>query len=133
MGRETRNKILFSAYARLPEGTCGAEVVKTIGIVVVVDINDGGRIIDAECTLPTGVARKLIAELLIGRSLAANPEQLVSQIAAVFQDSSLRAVIAAVRTLYNRYASHIQAAEARPAITMLPERRFEGPDATAAS
>ncbi len=133
MGRETRNKILFSAYARLPEGTCGAEVVKTIGVVVVVDINDGGRILDAECTLPTGVARKLIAELLIGRSLAAGQEQLVSQIAAVFQDSSLRAVIAAVRTLYNRYASHIQATETRPAIAVLPERRFEGQDATAAS
>lgn len=133
MGRETRNKVLFSGYARLPEGTCGAEVNKTIGIVVVVDMNDGGRIIDAECTLSTGVARKLIAELLIGRSLAAGPEQLVSQIAAAFQDSSLRAVIAAVRTVYNRYASHIQATESRLAIPVLPERRYEDQDATAAS
>lgn len=133
MGRETRNKVLFSAYARLPEGTCGAEVVKTIGIVVVVDTNDSGRILDAECTLPTGVARKIIAELLIGQSLAASPEKLISQIAAVFQDSSLRAVIAAVRTLYNRYASHINATESRSTIAVLPERRYEGPDATAAS
>ncbi len=133
MGRETRNKILFSGYARLPEGTCGAEVVKTIGIVVVVDMNDGGRVLDAECTLPTGVARKLIAEILIGRSLAAGPEQLVSQIAAVFQDSSLRAVIAAVRTVCHRYASHIQASESHIAIPVFPERRYEGRDATAAS
>lgn len=133
MGREPRSKILFSGYARLPEGTCGAEVVKTIGIIVVVDMNDSGRILDAECTLPTGVARKLIAELLIGQSLAAGPEKLVSQIAAVFQDGSLRAVIAAVRTVYNRYASHIQATESRLAIPVLPERRYEGRDATAAS
>lgn len=131
MGKEIRNKVLFSGYAKLPEGICGAEVIKTIGVVVVVDMDDDGRIIDAECTLPTGVARRLIAETLIGQSLGAGPERFVSQLANAFQDSSLRAVIAAVRILFSRYASYVQAQRARLTIPVLPERRYDDRDATA--
>ncbi|HWQ62091.1 MAG TPA: DUF3870 domain-containing protein, partial [Negativicutes bacterium] len=63
MGKENRNKVLFSGYAKLPEGTCGAEVAKVVGVVVIVDMAADGRVLDAECTLPTAVARKLIAEI----------------------------------------------------------------------
>ncbi len=131
MGREKRNKVLFSGYARLPDGTCGAEVIKIIGVVVVVDMDDDGRILDAECTLPTGVARKLVAEILIGQSLARDQEKLLAQLATVFQDSSLRALISAIRALYNRYASHIEVQQARLTIPVLPDRRYDNRDATA--
>jgi hypothetical protein len=71
VGKEVKNKVLFSGYAKLPEGNCGADGEKIVGIVVVADMAADGRILDVDCTLPTVVARKLIAEILIGHPLAA--------------------------------------------------------------
>lgn len=132
MGKENRNnKVLFSGYAKLHEGTYGAEVNKTIGVVVIVDMSADGRVIDAECTLPTAVARKLVAEILIGHPLAAGPERLVAEIAAAFQDSAMRPLIAAIRIVCSRYANHVRGERTPHTIPLLPELRYGNRDATA--
>lgn len=132
MGKENRNnKVLFSGYAKLPEGTSGAEVNSIVGVVVIVDMNADGRILDAECTLPTAVARKLVAEILIGHPLAAGPERLVAEIAAAFQDSAVRPLVAAVRIVCSRYANHVRAERIPHTIPLLPDLRYGSRDATA--
>ncbi len=131
MGKENGNKVLFSGYAKLPESTCGAEVTKAVGIVVVVDMAADGRVIEAECTLPTAVANKLVAEILVGHPLAAGPERPVAEISAAFQDSAMRALITAVRIVCSLYANHVQAQGKKHMIPLLQELRYDRRDATA--
>lgn len=82
------------------------EVFHVMALVVVVDINTG-KIIDAECTLSTRLSERFTASLLRGRNLA-DIQELVQEIAVVYQGNTKKTIIAAVRSLHDKYVKFLR-------------------------
>ena len=97
--------VLFSGYAKLPVGITASEMYKVIGLVLVVD-EESGEILDADCTLATEVARKHVAKLIVGYSLNQSPEKLVRAVDQAYQGSAKKAIITAIRIIYDKYRSY---------------------------
>lgn len=96
------NLILFSGYAKLPTGITAGELYKTIGLIVIVDVKTG-EIVQADCTLATELASRHVADALIGHYLNAGPEELCRRIDRVYQGSAKKAIITALRIIYDKY------------------------------
>lgn len=96
--------VLFSGYAKLPTGITASEMYKVIGLILVIDI-DTGEIIEADCTLATHVARRHVSEMLAGQSLKNGPDQALRLIDQVYQGSAKKAIITALRIIYDKYRS----------------------------
>lgn len=97
-------RILFSGYAKLPAGITASEVYKVIGVVVTID-EDTETILEADCTLTTELARKHLSSILVGKSIA-NPESLVKVVDKTYQGSAKKAIITAIRIIYDKYRSY---------------------------
>ena len=104
MDTKQGKRILFSGYAKLPTGITASEIYKVIGVVLVID-EESGNILEADCTLATAVARNHVSEMLVGRSIT-NPENLVRIIDKTYQGSAKKAVITAIRIIYDKYRSY---------------------------
>ncbi|HWR43077.1 DUF3870 domain-containing protein [Sporomusa sp.] len=96
--------ILFSGYAKLPTGITASEIYKVIGVVLLVD-EDTGKIIEADCTLATAVARNHVSSILVGK-LITNPDNLVRIVDATYQGSAKKAIITAIRIIYDKFRSY---------------------------
>lgn len=97
-------RILFSGYAKLPTGITASEIYKVIGVVLSID-EDTGNIIEADCTLATAVARNHVSSILVGNSII-NPEHLVKIVDKTYQGSAKKAIITAIRIIYDKYRSY---------------------------
>lgn len=104
MPKEFGRYILFSGYAKLPTGITAMELYRVVGLVILVDM-ETETILEADCTLATGVARKHVAKTLNGQSLKGGPEPLVKLIDQVYQGSAKKAIITAIRISYDKYRS----------------------------
>lgn len=100
-----RDGVIFSAYAKLPAGITAYEAHKVIGVIVVIDVHTG-KVLQAECTLATRVASDFIAQLLVGYNFNDGLEDLYNTIDKHHQGSSKKAVLTAVRMLYDKYISY---------------------------
>lgn len=98
-------QVLFSGYAKLPTGITASEMYKVIGLVVIIEV-DTGEILEADCTLATQVARKCVAEVLVGQTLKNGPDQALRLIDQVYQGSAKKAIITALRIIYDKYRSY---------------------------
>lgn len=98
-------RVLFSGYAKLPAGITASEIYKIVGITVIIDISTG-TIVDADCTLATQVARHHVATALIGYSLQDGPDELIHIIEQIYQGSAKKAIITALRIIYDKYRSY---------------------------
>ncbi|HWR40385.1 MAG TPA: DUF3870 domain-containing protein [Patescibacteria group bacterium] len=105
MGKQPGRRVLFSGYAKLPTGITASEMYKVIGLVVVVD-EESGEILEADCTLATEVARRHVSGLIEGHSLNQSPEKLVRMVDLAYQGSAKKAIITAVRIIYDKYRSY---------------------------
>ncbi len=99
-------QVLFSGYAKLPAGITASEMYKVIGLVVVIDV-DSGEILEADCTLATELARRCVATALIGQTLQHGPDQAVRILDQVYQGSAKKAIITAIRIIYDKYHSYM--------------------------
>lgn len=97
-------RILFSGYAKLPTGITASEIYKVIGVVLSID-EDTGNIVEADCTLATAVARKHVSSILVGNSIT-NPDHLVRIVDKTYQGSAKKAIITAIRIIYDKYRSY---------------------------
>ncbi len=61
-------EIFISGYAKLPIGTTAEELYKVIAVGISVDKNTG-KILEADCSLVTKVAKEHVRRILIGRNL----------------------------------------------------------------
>lgn len=104
MEKIQRKHILFSGYAKLPTGITASEIYKVIGVVLLID-EDTGNILEADCTLATAVARNHVSSILIGRSIT-NPENLVRIVDTTYHGSAKKAIITAIRIIYDKYRSY---------------------------
>ncbi len=97
-------RILFSGYAKLPTGITASEIYKVIGVILSID-EDTGIIMEADCTLATEVARNHVSSILIGKSIT-NPDNLVRIVDKTYQGSAKKAIITAIRIIYDKYRSY---------------------------
>ncbi len=104
MPKAIGRRVLFSGYAKLPTGITATELYRVIGLVILVDM-ETETILEADCTLATQVARKHVAETLIGQSLKNGPEPLVRLVDQVYQGSAKKAIITALRIAFDKYRS----------------------------
>lgn len=107
MEKETNRLVLFSGYAKLPTGITASEMYKVIGVIVLIDVVTG-EIVEADCTLATQLARKHVSAALVGQSLKNGPDQALRTIDRVYQGSAKRAIITAIRIIYDKYRSYTE-------------------------
>ena len=104
MENNKNKRILFSGYAKVPTGITASEVYKVIGVVLIID-EDTETILEADCTLTTAVARNYVSSILVGKSIA-DPESLVRIVDKTYQGSAKKAIITALRIIYDKYRSY---------------------------
>lgn len=97
--------ILFSGYAKLPTGITASEMYKVVGVILTVDV-DTGLIVEADCTLATRLARKHVSTILVGKSLKHGPDQILHLVDQTYQGSAKKAIITALRIIYDKYRGH---------------------------
>ena len=107
MVKQTGKRVLFSGYAKLPTGIIASEMYKVIGVIVVIDI-DSGTIVEADCTLATQVARTHVSNALLGYNLKDGPEMLLKRIDQVYQGTAKKAILTAIRIIYDKYRSYVE-------------------------
>ena len=100
------NQVLFSGYARLPSGTVASEMFGVMALVILVNIKTG-EIIEAECTLSTRMAERLVAKILVGRNLKSGPQEIIELINHVYQGTAKKAIITALRNVYDKYQAFV--------------------------
>lgn len=61
-------EIFISGYAKLPGGTTAEELYKVVAVGFSIDKNTG-RILDADCSLVTRVAREHVRKILVGKNI----------------------------------------------------------------
>lgn len=98
-------RVLFSGYAKVPTGITASELYKVIGVVAVIDA-DSGEIVEADCTMATSLARRFVADALTGQSIQYGPEKAIAIIDQVYHGSAKKAIITALRIIYDKYRSY---------------------------
>ncbi|EGO62097.1 DUF3870 domain-containing protein [Acetonema longum] len=105
MDKPEDNIILFSGYAKLPTGITASEMYKVIGVVVLIDV-EKEIITEADCTLATKLANRHISSALIGCTMKDGPDPLVRLVDQIYQGSAKKAIITALRIIYDKYRSY---------------------------
>jgi len=106
MNKPENKLVLFSGYAKLPAGITASEMYKVIGVVVLIDVQTG-EIVEADCTLATHVARKTVCAAIVGQSLKNGPDKILRQIDQLYQGSAKKAIITAIRIIYDKYRTYM--------------------------
>ncbi len=105
MDNTKENLVLFSGYAKLPTGITASEMYKVIGIIVVVDV-ETGKIVEADCTLATELARRHVSTAIVGYDLNLGAELLQQKLDHIYQGSAKKAVTTVLRIIYDKYRSY---------------------------
>jgi hypothetical protein len=112
----TAPTIFVTGYAKLPAGITASELSKMLGIALEIDPADG-RVVRADCTLVTRLAKEFFAGLVEGRHLPGEIDEVVRGIEARYFGSAQKPLIAALRVALERYEARSPAppGTARPA------------------
>ncbi len=102
-----QQRILFSGYAKLPTGITASDISSVVGVMAVIDV-EKGIIVEADCTLATELARRHVAAAIGGYSLHDGIEPLVQIIDRIYQGNAKRAIITALRIIYDKYRSFLE-------------------------
>jgi len=96
-----KGRVFITGYAKLPEGITAKELYNVIAIGVVVD-RFSSKILEAEATLSTSIAKKFVSELLVGEELNCI-ESIEDKIRIFYHGSAKKAILSAIRICYQRY------------------------------
>ena len=108
-GRETmreRNTVLLSGYAKLPTNITAEMVYEVLAVAVLFD-RRSGIILEAEASMVTNIARKFIAELLVGYNLNDGPDELMEDFETYYHGNAKRALETAIRMIFSKYQEYI--------------------------
>lgn len=97
--------VLFSGYAKLPTGITASELYKIIGLIILVDM-ETGEITEVDCTLATQLARRHVSAALVGHMITDGPEHLAQVIDKIYQGNAKKAIITALRIIYDKYRNY---------------------------
>ncbi len=100
--------IFLTGYARLPAGITASKISDVVGVGVELDPKSG-KIVNAECTLSTGLARDFFHRLVVGRSLDTDFAGLVKTIERRYHGSAQKALVTALKTVLEKYQSYRRA------------------------
>jgi hypothetical protein len=96
------NTVLVTAYAKAPQGSAMYEVYKYAGIVLEIDIQTD-RIVDAEFTFVTDLAKHFFRRLVIGYQLTNGIDELIKRVEKHYYAPSAGSVIVALKAAFKRY------------------------------
>lgn len=94
--------ILVTGYAPAPKGSSMYEAYKTAGVVLEIDPKNQ-RLVRAEFTFVTDLAKDYVSRLVNGYDLSQGIEPLIERIQMHYFTPSTDAVIMALRVAYQRY------------------------------
>lgn len=101
-----RNKVLLSGYAKLPTNITAEMVYEVLAVAVLFD-RRSGIILEAEASMVTNIARKFIAELLVGYNLNDGPDELMEDFETYYHGNAKRALETAIRMIFSKYQEYI--------------------------
>lgn len=97
--------VFISGYAKLPSGITAADLYKSIVIGVLVE-RKTGAIVEADCSLVTSTARKLVADLLVDKNIK-DLDRIIQLINVRYYGSAKRAIVSAVKVIHDKYSDLI--------------------------
>ena len=97
-----QNSVLVSGYAKLPTSITAENVFNILAVAVVFDARTG-IILDAEASLITELAKRFIAELLVGYNLNDGPDELMNAFEKHYHGNAKKALETAMRMVFSRY------------------------------
>lgn len=100
-GADLPPKVLISGHARLPQEAAAKAVYDILAVVAEVE-TERWTVVSVDSSLITGVARSFLGEILSGRSLLEPVEGVLQELELAYYGGAKRAVLAAVRELYER-------------------------------
>lgn len=95
--------VLVSGYARLPGGVASHSQFEQLGVVLAVGQADG-RIVAADTTLLTGLARDFFRAVVEGCSARDEPENIVARLQRRYHGQSGAALVTATKRALEAYA-----------------------------
>jgi hypothetical protein len=101
-----RNTVLLSGYAKLPTNITAEMVFEMLAVAVLFD-RRSGIILEAEASMVTNIARKFIAELLVGYNLNDGPDELMEDFETYYHGNAKRALETAIRMIFSKYQEYI--------------------------
>jgi len=102
MGCSGKGTLFLTGYARLPAGITASELSRVVGIGLEVE-PEAGRIVEADCTLATRLARRFFRELVVGFRLVEDLDELVKRLEERYHGNAQKALVAALRLAAERY------------------------------
>lgn len=93
--------VLVTGYAKAPQGTAMQQLYSFIGVILEVDPQEN-RIVDAEFTLLTNVARRFFENLIVGSNLD-DLNTIIVEIRERYLAPSREAMINAIQKAAQRY------------------------------
>jgi len=102
---EDKETLFFTGYARLPGGITASRVSEVVGVGVEVE-PVSGRIVDAECTLATGLARDFFRRLVVGLRLDEEFTTMVRAVERRYHGSAQKALSTALKAVLEKYLSY---------------------------
>lgn len=96
------NTIIVTAYAKAPQNTSMYEVYKHIGIVLEID-RQSKKIMDAEFTLITNLAKDYFKRLIVGYNMDNGVDELLKKIEISYFAPSTESFNVALKSAFRRY------------------------------
>lgn len=108
-GSMESSHIFLTGYAKLPQGITAKELYAVIAVGVVVDAKTS-EIIDADCTLATALAKRIVKDLLVGLKLN-ELDKIEKNFRVHYFGSARKAILSAVKTCNEKYRQVLDGAE----------------------
>ncbi|MBP2636298.1 MAG: hypothetical protein H6Q72_2205 [Firmicutes bacterium] len=93
---------IFSGNAQLAEGSDIHETYKYITVVAKIDVRNG-EVVDCDVPVFCEGSSAFIAEILIGKNIAEDLDEVIDEIETRMHSLSKWALITAIQTMHNRY------------------------------
>jgi len=100
------DSVLLSGYAKLPNNITAENVYTVMALAVLFD-RRSGIILDAEASVVTQLAKKFIAELMVGYDLNAGPDDLIEVFENYYHGNAKKALETAMRMIFTKYQDYI--------------------------
>ncbi len=97
-----RRTMFFGGYAKLPTGITAEELYKIVGVGLEIDPADG-EIVDADCTLATATAKKVFRQVVVGRRIDEDMNEILSDLKARYHGAAQKALVTALKAVREKY------------------------------
>ena len=97
--------VYFVGYAKLPSDIPAGEIFSSVALGIEVDM-ENKIIVDTSITLPTPLARRVVASCVTGYNAETDLELIEKNIRKKYQGEAQKAIIVALRKAHSRYTNY---------------------------